>query len=361
MGGALGVVVLAIGVIGGARKVANLTRHNDPHFLERTSSHRCKDLSGDDLRTCVRTVIAIQPYRYSAYKQAVESVDKDALEGGSEVQTPDALVASVLELLADNDMDQYAPYLEAALQSVKIVNRYPFLEDELTTGTIWMTMGMKIELMVLMVVLSELQGGENLNVVFAGCGLGDWAIETALVMGADSKVWCFNRLSRVTNMSQDIIRGEEVGTLFDRSVMADTLWNKAKEVQAGVNFGWACSEPWRSECVLDGLLTYELDRATTKLGGNFDAAIFGNSLKPAELQSVRASLKRGGFTLVPVCTESPRRGGPGGAAWYCAGRWWKLREDAGKDDEGLWRFSSIMRPIGANSDALSSSEAQAWN
>jgi len=105
----------------------------------------------------------------------------------------------------------------------------------------------------------------------------------------------------------------------------------------------------------------------------FDAVVFGNSVRPGELQGVRRALTDDGIALVPVCSRMEATSGGESAAdaglHYCVhGLWWLLGRRAGSepatrpgpDDVRLFPYRRVMRPINASLRPLPEAAALLW-
>jgi len=306
------------------------------------------------------------PYRYDGYALASQTVTGKNMD---EVRnTPDVVKDWAVEFLGKNALQEYAGRaLERALEFERMINRYYFLEDEVKYGVTYMTMSMSMQTLALTVLLSHLAGKANLSVLFSGCGLGDWAAAAALALGGSSQVWCVNMGRGITDQSMGYFMRTRLADMFDLK-LAPLL--AAEEVHRGIRLRWACLEPDSGSCIgpndFDPLLTYNVDAISAELGvRELDAVVFGNAIKPRELIPIRNALKKEGFALVPVCSSYAETSTEGRANSYCKGFWWQLGKEDGGDapgprDRKLWRYSSTMRPIGADGDPLLEEVRNEW-
>eukprot|EP00929_Paragymnodinium_shiwhaense_P122701 TRINITY_DN9567_c0_g1_i1.p1 TRINITY_DN9567_c0_g1~~TRINITY_DN9567_c0_g1_i1.p1 ORF type:complete len:436 (+),score=88.11 TRINITY_DN9567_c0_g1_i1:212-1519(+) len=337
--------------------------------------------------THIADVLTKDGYSYDAYQDAIDSIYAPPAFLTDTVESAEPVARSIIA--GTPGMEAFNDSLPVAVKYGKLVNRFAFMQDALLQGDMASTMAMQAQLLAETVLLDRLQGKPNQKVLFAGCGLGDWAATTSLALGAGSQVWCFNYGAGVTNRSRQIMSMPQK-QLFDLAALqnSDGLMQRANGIQGlggGPNsersLGWLCTEPMQQECQLtygirplrevpQGRLTYELEGFGNSIGNNFNAVAYGNALRPDELGHVRAALATDGFALVPVCLYGPTKNTEEGSApYYCAGAWWLLSKQAsisakdapGPSDRKLWPFMMIMRPLGSpNKGVVSKRQGKLW-
>lgn len=322
------------------------------------------EAKADAKRQDLVSKLKVSPYRYSRYAEVVGALSEEELAlGGSEVdKTPDRVRELAVGTLASS-AERYVSAGELALRYAKLVNRAFFLEDEILSGRYFTTMGMKSQVVDLALLLPSLRAlrpasggaGAGLRVLFAGCGLGDWAAETALFVGGASTVWCWNYGTFSAALGSRIFRGNAVEDVFDLGAMDGPQREAARAIHEGKGLVYVCSERGKENCQgqsQGGLLTTQVAETVDAFAGGrrYDAIVYGNSLMPGELQSVRDALQSdASFALVPVCLNVWASHDASAAAWYCEGVYWKIGK---RHDEGpLVPFPGVMRPLGTEADS----------
>eukprot|EP00441_Pelagodinium_beii_P032911 CAMPEP_0197633650 /NCGR_PEP_ID=MMETSP1338-20131121/9972_1 /TAXON_ID=43686 ORGANISM="Pelagodinium beii, Strain RCC1491" /NCGR_SAMPLE_ID=MMETSP1338 /ASSEMBLY_ACC=CAM_ASM_000754 /LENGTH=328 /DNA_ID=CAMNT_0043205359 /DNA_START=1 /DNA_END=983 /DNA_ORIENTATION=+ len=291
--------------------------------------------------------INVSPYDFSEFsrrleilKSKLEIAELKDLHLGEVINTPDEVRKTAVDRLEESPKARsYAVEIDNALFHAKLVNRALVLEDEVFNGREFTSLGMAMQTTILAMLLPNLRNlGTGLNVLFGGCGIGDWAAEVALELDETSRIWCWSSSNLSTSLGEKVFLNHDLEDIFDVAMIqsspdAEQMLAAAIAVRKGSKLKFRCTSPNLDGCS-GNFLTTDIGKSVERFtaGQGYDMVAYGNALTPEELPAVRQALRKDGFALIPVCLAAYQGDTSGTSApWYCSGSFWKIGQERVQD------------------------------